>query len=401
MYLLGEALDLEKKKTVFLVCLIVILLVSVFGVRLLLSVERPQGEEYKALAEQLLSEAKEEFETIRGVSVREVVLEVVNQSWVTENWGVAYVDTEEITMEENVYKALFMISQDANLTDVQLEWTGMFHAAKWNGKIYVVEENFDVTDGFKATSTFVHELTHIMQETYSLPTRTTFDGSKALTSLKEGDATLMADTFKNDGVVPPSAEVNVPGTSGLPESINKLNRFVYRYGVEFVKALYEQGGWTVVDDAYANPPTTTKQIMHPEKYFAQEDDKTVEAPSINADWTLKKTDSFGEYFIRVMLDNWLSENDAELAAEGWGGDVIKYYEKDDDFMFTWNIVWDSEDDAYEFYSNFNEMLYEASAEKHNCSYWSAYGRYVSIQWNENSTLIISSADETLVQQPIL
>jgi len=401
LYLLGEALNLEKKKTVFLVCLIVILLVSVFSVRLLLSVERPQGEEYKALSEQILSEAKEEFEAIRGVSVREVVLEVVNQSWVTENWGVAYVDTEEITMEENVYKALFMISQDANLTDVQLEWTGMFRAAKWNGKIYVVEENFDVTDGFKAKSTFVHELTHIMQETYSLPTRTTFDGTKALTSLKEGDATLMADTFKNDGVVPPRAEVSVPSTSGLPESINKLNRFVYRYGVEFVKALYVQGGWTAVDDAYANPPTTTEQIMHPEKYLAQEDAKTVEAPSINADWTLKKTDSFGEYFIRVMLDNWLSENDAELAAEGWGGDVIKYYEKDDDFLFTWNIVWDSEDDAYEFYSNFNDMLYEASAEKHNCSYWSAYGRYISIQWNDNSTLIISSADETLVQQPIL
>jgi hypothetical protein len=401
LYLLVEALNLEKKKTVFLVCLIVILLVSVFSVRLLLSVERPQGEEYKALSEQILSEAKEEFEAIRGVSVREVVLEVVNQSWVTENWGVAYVDTEEITMEENVYKALFMISQDANLTDVQLEWTGMFRAAKWNGKIYVVEENFDVTDGFKAKSTFVHELTHIMQETYSLPTRTTFDGTKALTSLKEGDATLMADTFKNDGVVPPRAEVNVPSTSGLPESINKLNRFVYRYGVEFVKALYVQGGWTAVDDAYANPPTTTEQIMHPEKYLAQEDAKTVEAPSINADWTLKKTDSFGEYFILVMLDNWLSENDAELAAEGWGGDVIKYYEKDDDFLFTWNIVWDSEDDAYEFYSNFNDMLYEASAEKHNCSYWSAHGRYISIQRNENSTLIISSADETLVQKPIL
>jgi len=401
LYLLGEALNLEKKKTVLLVCFILILLVSIFGVRLLLSVERPQGEEYKALAEQILSEAKEEFEAIRGVSVREVVLEVVNQSWVTENWGVAYVDTEEITMEENVYKALFMISQDANLTDVKLEWTGMFRAAKWNGKIYVVEENFDVTDGFKATSTFVHELTHIMQETYSLPTRITFDGTKALNSLKEGDATLMADTFKNDGVVPPSTEVSVPSTSGLPESINKLNRFVYRYGVECVKALYELGGWTAVADAYVNPPTTTEQIIHPEKYIVQEDTKTAEAQSINADWTLKKTDSFGEYFILVMLDNWLSENDAELAAEGWGGDVIKYYEKDDDFLFTWNIVWDSEDDAYEFYSDFNDMLYDASAEKHNCSYWSAYGRYISIQWNENSTLIISSADETLVQQPIL
>jgi hypothetical protein len=410
-------LNLEKKKTVFLVCLIVVLLVSVFSVRLLLSVERPQGEEYKLMAEQLLSEARQEFENIRGLSVRNVTLEVVNQSWVTENWGVAYIDPEEMTMEENVYKALFMVSQNVNLTDVQLEWTGMFRAAKWNGKIYVVEENFDVTDGFKAKSTFVHELTHIMQETYSLPTRKTFDGAKALTSLKEGDATLMADTFKNDGLVPVSYSVTYDGETSvsvplvlmlsddvqlsLPPTIDDINRFPYHYGVEFVRALYQQGGWETVNEAYMNPPTTTEQIMHPDKYFAQEDAKTIGAPAIADGWSLKKTDRFGEYFILVMLGNWLSEADAKNAAEGWGGDIINYYEKDDDFLFTWNIVWDSKDDAYDFYSNFNDMLYEASAEKHNCSYWSAYGRYISIQWNENSTLIISSANETLVQQSFL
>ena len=145
-----------EKKLVFLVGLIVILLVSVFSVSLLLSTERPQGEEYKALAVQLLSEGKEEFESIRGVSVRDVILEVVNQSWVVENWGVAYVDPEETQVEENIYKALFLISQDVSLYDVKLEWTGSFHAAKWRGKIYVVEEKFDVTNQFKATSTFVH-----------------------------------------------------------------------------------------------------------------------------------------------------------------------------------------------------------------------------------------------------
>ena len=409
-------MNLQKKKTVFLVCLVVILLVSVFGVRLLLSVERPQGEEYKALAEQLLNEAREEFENIRGVSVREVTLEVVSQSWVIENWGKAYADPERdaILREENIYKALFMISQDVSLYDARLEWTGSFSAAKWQGKIYVVEENFDVTDEFKVKSTFVHELTHILQETYSIPERpSTFDGDKALTSLKEGDATFMADIFKNHGVVPifwsvtPDDEqsLSVPLAlmfsdeiqPSLPYTINKINRFPYRYGVEFVKALYELGGWNAVEEAYENPPNTTEQIMHPEKYFAQEDAQTVEAPSITGEWNKTKTDRFGEYFIQVMLDNWISTDDAEQAAEGWGGDIINYYEKDDDFLFTWNIAWDSRDDAHEFYLAFQEMMYKTSAEKHNCSYWFADGRYISIQWNENSTLIISSANETIVQ----
>ncbi len=396
-----------------------ILLVSVFSVRELLSNERPQGEEYKILAEQLLNEAREEFENIRGDSVRQVTLEVVNQSWVIENWGKAYTDPEidEILREEKIYKALFMIPQDASLYDARLEWTGLFHAAKWQDKIYVVEENFDVTDEFKAKSTFVHELTHILQETYSIPERpSTFDGDKAKTSLKEGDATFMADIFKNQGVIPifwsvtPDAEksLSVPIMlmfsdeiqPTLPPTISDLNRFPYRYGVEFVKELYDLGGWETVEKAYENPPNTTEQIMYPEKYFAQEDAQTVEAPSITGDWNKTKNDRFGEYFIQVMLNNWISETEAEQAAEGWGGDNFTYYERGDDFLFTWNIAWDSRDDAHEFYLAFQNMMYKVSAEKKNCSHWFADGRYISIQWNENSTLIISSANETMVQQPI-
>jgi hypothetical protein len=337
-----------------------------------------------------LNEAREEFENIRGVSVREVNLEVVNESWVLKNWGLPYIDYEELIIKENIYKALFLISQDVNLTDAQLEWTGIYHAAVWQGKIYIVKENFDFSDKFKVKSTLIHELTHIMQENYSLPTKSTFDGSRALTSLKEGDATLMADTFKNGGVVPPSAEVTMPNTSSLPQSIYRLNLFVYRYGVEFIKALYEKGGWKAVNCAYMNPPSTTEQIIHPEKYFALEDAAIIEAFSVNDNWNLKKTDRFGEYFIEVMLDNWISIDKAQAAAEGWGGDIMNYYERDKDFLFNWNITWDSRDDAHEFYIAFQEMMYKTSAEKHNCSYWFNDARYISIQWNNKSTLITSS-----------
>ncbi len=351
------------------------------------------------MAQHLLSEAKVEFEKIRSISVRDVSLEVVNQSWVIENWGVAYADPEEIKIEENVYKALFMISQNVDLYEIKLEWTKMFHAAKWNGKIYVVEEKFDVTNEFMATSTFVHELTHIMQENYTLPQRPTFDGSKALSSFKEGDATLMASTFRNNGVVPPSMEVTTSSSSSLPETIDKLNRFVYRYGEEFVKALISFGdtNWEAVYEAYNNTPTTTEQIVHPEKYFTQEDAIPVDTTSVSEDWNLTMTDRLGEYFILVMLDNWISVDDAKVAAEGWGGDIFNYYQMDDEFLFTWDIVWDSIDDAYNFYITFQDMMDRTSADNLTNDCWFGFERYLSIQWIENSTFIISSANETLVK----
>jgi hypothetical protein len=360
---------------------------------------RPHGEEYKAIAEQLLRDAREEFEKIRDSSVKEVTLNVVNQSWVIENWGIAYIDPEEIQIEENLYKALFMISQDINLTEIELEWTGMFHAAKWKGNIYVVEEIFDVTNDFKATSTFVHELTHIMQDNYSLPRKATFDGSKALSALKEGDATLMADTFKNNGIVPSPSDITKTSSSSLPETIDKLNRFVYRYGVEFVKALYnhESASWDAVNQAYENLPNSTEQIIHPDKYFAQEDAIPVEESSVTGDWNLTMTDCFGEYFLLVMLDNWLPVEDAELAAEGWGGDVFNYYESDDDFLFTWDIAWDSSEDAHQFYTTFQNMMDQTSAKDLTDDCWFANGRYLSIKWNQNSISIKSATNQSLVQ----
>jgi hypothetical protein len=382
---------------------------------------RLQGEEYKALAEQLLEEARKEFEKIRGVSVRQVTLEVVNTSWVIENWGRGYADPEiaSILRTEKIYKSLFMISQDDSLYDASLDWAASFRAAKWQDKIYVVEENFDPTKATAAKSTFVHELTHIFQDSYSMPQRSsTFDGDKAIGSLTEGDATLMADTFRGEGVdapissiVPNENALHIPAVimfSGeiqpdLPSTINMLNRFPYDYGVEFVKALYanENGGWKAVDKVYTNPPNTTEQVMHPEKYFALEDAQAVEAPSITGEWNLTKTERFGEYFILVMLDNWTSSKDAEEAAKGWSGDNLTYYERDgDEYLFTWKIAWDSNDDAREFYSTFQAMMDTTSAEKDN-GYWSAYGRYISIQWNENSTLIVSSDNATFVQQPFI
>ena len=120
-----------------------------------------------------MNEANGEFENIRGESVRQVSLEVVNTSWVLENWGIADEDIQEIQIDERIYKNLFMISPDVDLVDVKLKWTRMFHAVKWKGKIYVASDTFDVTNEFNAKSTFVHELTHIFQENYSLLTRTT------------------------------------------------------------------------------------------------------------------------------------------------------------------------------------------------------------------------------------
>jgi hypothetical protein len=116
-------------------------------------------------------------------------------------------------------------------------------------------------------------------------------------------------------------------------------------------------------------------------------------------WTQIRNDEFGEYFIRVMLNNWLSGNKSTAAAEGWGGDNMTYYENGNDYLFTWNIVWDSSQNATRFSNAFGDMISATGAMRLNSGPWYANGRYLSIDLNQtrNSTMIACSTVRAAVE----
>jgi hypothetical protein len=194
----------------------------------------------------------------------------------------------------------------------------------------------------------------------------------------------------------------------IPSSISHLDWFPYDYGPIFIDALYKKGGWATVNQAYQHPPNTTEQILHPDKYFANETAQQVAAPTLaENDWTKIKNDRYGTYFIQLMLhpsdDNggkWISQAEAQKAVAGWAGDNFTYYERGNDYLFTWNIKWDSSCDASEFYVTFHIMMNATGAAGDDSCHWFANGRYVMIEWNQNSntTLIAVSTNQTAVQE---
>jgi hypothetical protein len=99
-----------------------------------------------------------------------------------------------------------------------------------------------------------------------------------------------------------------------------------------------------------------------------------------------------------MLSQWLNDNQAQTAAAGWNGDSFTYYEKEHDFLFTWNITWDSTQDASEFNNAFIDMLKFSPAKSYDNHYnqWFTNDRYLTIIWNPNTTttLIICSTNQT-------
>lgn len=326
----------------------------------------------------------------------------------------------DINRTERIYKSLFIMPQNASLYQATVDWAGYFVSAVWNGQIYVITENFNPWSP-DAASTFAHELTHIMQGQYygNVPQyQYTFDATHAHTALIEGDANYMESLFQNATAVQnspsPQTLPSVPWAlvdnpfytsiqPSLPNSVSDFDYFPYTYGPPFIDALYQKGGWALVDQAYSNPPNTTQQILQPETYFQGKDVQQIQPPTLSENgWTQEKTDSYGQYFIQDMLGNWINKNDAQTTAASWTGDKLNYYERQNDFLLTWKIQWNSTTSASTFATEFGKMMKATGATHEAAGDWYSDGRYLSLEWNPNSdsAIIVASSNETSALQPL-
>ena len=413
--------DRNKKITITAVFLVIaVLLVSTVVAMKILN---PAVVEYTVQAQKIFDQAKGEVEQIRNVTfTNPITLHVITKQQAVDMWGKpsAPADLTNIYRQEKIYKGLFLMPENDSLYQAASDWTANWGAATvGKNDIYVIKENFDPWDK-NAEATFVHELTHVWQP--QLPTPSTFDEDKAHTALVEGDASFMGDYYINKTKTQPTAamaEVDSVPTfllrSPAMDSVNpmantlwELNFFPYDQGKIFVSALYKNGGFETVNRAYVAGyvPDTTAEILLANKYFANETAQPIQAPTLaDNTWTLVQTDrrqdhnTYGEYFIQVMLSNWLPNTQAQKASTGWVGDNFTYYEKGSDYLFTWNIKWDSNCDASNFYVAFHNMVNATGAFGDDSCNWFANGRYLSINWNQNtnSTLIAVSTIQNATQ----
>jgi hypothetical protein len=120
-----------------------------------------------------------------------------------------------------------------------------------------------------------------------------------------------------------------------------------------------------INRAFENPPESTEQLLHPEKYWdldKYDAPRTVELPDLSSalgeGWTLKKEGVIGELGLAILTEatsagvpnsdphdvsHWTN-----AGASGWGGDRYHYYESDAGSATLLASVWDSEADAQEF-----------------------------------------------------
>jgi len=274
--------------------------------------------------------------------------------------------------DQRVLEAFGLIGEDQEIGEVYVELLGEQIAGYYDPETDEMVVVSDDAAGAELSAsnevTYAHEVVHALQdqhfdlESYS---DQRIDGSDdeslAITSLIEGDATASQIQYitTNPGLIAElSGDVEAvdAGSEALdtaPPIITATLLFPYQQGQTFVDALLAEDGWDAVNDAYASPPVSTEQILHPEKYFASEVPIAVPmadiAGGLGSGWTTFDTNTMGEFQTSVILsDGEVSARQAEQAAAGWGGDTYTVVGTDDQNVIVWNSVWDTEDDAAEF-----------------------------------------------------
>jgi len=129
--------------------------------------------------------------------------------------------------------------------------------------------------------------------------------------------------------------------------------FPYIDGMIFAQAIKVRGGgWHAVDAAYAQPPMSTEQILHPERY-GPDGDWPMHLPADASGWVPGYQeigqDTMGELGVRILLREHGGAVDVDATADGWDGDRLWTLEHDSGAVaLVWRTTWDSEQDAIEF-----------------------------------------------------
>ena len=230
--------------------------------------------------------------------------------------------------------------------------------------------------------TLAHEIEHALQDQHfrigELLRRREgqSDRQAAVSALCEGDAVavmidyLLRATGRDFTTMPDLVQQIRAQASGqgqpmlrnAPRAVREALLFPYVEGTSFVRALKMRRGatgWSTIDAAFAAPPESTEQILHPDRYFAQDRPIAVTLPDSAALGTAYRAvhrDVLGELSVRQYLEESIPEAQARAAAEGWGGDQVVLYERASasssptvaELALVGRVQWDSERDATEF-----------------------------------------------------
>jgi hypothetical protein len=272
--------------------------------------------------------------------------------------------------DEAVLRALGFLDTSQTLTDYGLSSFADPYGAVYAGgpaRVYLIGDDFSDLLGYAYARQYAKAAVHNQFAADALAVETCSiisDACRARRAFANGDwqfageqwlsAYASASTFEQVEAFAASAlvvQTEPPSDFALADL-----EFISQSGLDFVQAVFNDGGWEAVNALYSSPPTTSEQILHPEKFLANESAETISDPDLatglGEGWAPMGQGTLGEWLTYLMLTQGanpaarIEAAVAQEAAEGWGGDHFQAYVREGDAQTAAAMHWAMESDAH-------------------------------------------------------
>lgn len=266
-------------------------------------------------------------------------------------------DKGELEKETKVLRALGLIQGALDLGKAEDALLGGSVVGYYDPKTKeLVVRGAEVTPAVRLT--LVHELTHALQDQYfnldGVKVRDDDESGVTTKSVIEGDAVRIERAYYASLTQTDQAAVRreQQASGGIPPEVPRvlveILAFPYQIGPLFDEAVVRRDGQDGLDKAFATYPTTSSQLLHPEKYFSGDGPHPVDAPP--AGGTLIDHGVVGEMGLLLILEalqksGSLSSAETRAATAGWGGDQYVAWDEGSQTCVRTRFVMDSPGDT--------------------------------------------------------
>jgi hypothetical protein len=318
-------------------------------------------------------------------------------------------------LHQNVkWEAMLSVGEDENaLSTFESTRTatvgGFYNYAE--DRIVIVSEN--ATSPKMNEITLSQELFHALQDqrlavSYNRSTR---EGNNAALGIIEGDGNLVDRRYQQRCeagewicLMPQASGGGGGGSSDINYGIYLTQFQPYSDGPRFVRSIYNEGGWEAVNVVYENPPTSTEQVIYPEKYPDEGPTEITFEDTSSDEWTIPDLGNgsvdyarFGQAGLSAMFMRPVFESGGTAApvvtarelynltaagqpssfdplnyglavTDGWENDRLYPYVTEDSATtnetgYVWQTAWENGSEASEFRRGYVQLLTYYGAEE--------------------------------------
>jgi hypothetical protein len=345
----------------------------------------------------LAREVSAKVEQLRGARfVRPVQVRLVDDATARAHFRtriLKFYPQEKIQNDQRAYENLGLLPAGTDLLklllDILEEQAGAYYDPE-------TDTFFVLKDMPRSTAPILmaHELTHALDDQrFNIDAMLNKlngddDRTTAYTAVVEGSGTTVMSLFllqeRQTGHLDPQAITDLMKSEAgqakrlmaAPPLLQRSMVAPYQLGQAFLlhgnPTQFSSFSASETDRAFQNPPASTEQIIHCEKYWdpTKRDVPAVVrvadlSPLLGPGWKLTTSGTLGEMVVALLtglgpidLGSLSSAQPASWtnrAATGWGGDRYQHYVNASRALTVFAAVWDSEEDAAEFVTALSPM----------------------------------------------